>query len=108
MHSRPPSELPCPLPTAGQTQPVQVPSPGPGPTPQLGGLAQRGGVWAHLQLTGAPLAAATTAVARPLRGDETAQPVTLLGQAGVQLLGGVGDGQWGAGQDAHAPAPPGG
>ena len=43
MHSRPPSELPCPLPTAGQAQPVWVPSPGPGPTPQLGGLARGGG-----------------------------------------------------------------
>ena len=63
-------------------------------------------MWAHLQLTGAPLAAATTAVARPLRGDETAQPVNLLRQAGVQLLGGVGDGQCGEGQDAHAPPPP--
>lgn len=33
---------------------------------------------AHLQLTGAPLAAASTAVTGALRGDEAAQPVNLL------------------------------
>lgn len=43
--------------------------------PGWGGL---GGVGAHLQLTGAPLAAAPTAVTHALRGNEATQPVDLL------------------------------
>lgn len=42
----------------------------------------------YLQLTGAPLIAAPTAVACALRGNETAQTVDLLRQVGVQLLRG--------------------
>lgn len=98
--------LPSPHCRAGPACPGTLPRPRPHTPARRPGTGW--GVQAHLQLTGAPLAAATAAVARPLRGDETAQPVNLLGQAGVQLLEGVGWSVQGC-RDAHTrPPPPGG
>lgn len=57
----------------------------------------------YLQLTGAALIA-PTAAASALGGNEAAQPVDLLRQAGVQLLQGRGEGAWSA-QGCWAPVP---